>query len=384
MPKAHRATDPPFDNFTPQDKADYAEKSVELSFTNKAAEVLWRTLPQLPEGGVFGVVVRQTILHSDNASGLRKVLVEEFELKEICLFPDKVFSFSDAESAVIIGRRKAGGGNASVSYRRIRERQLASFRLDPSLLKARAVPQSRLFDQASHSFNLPDLGEVWDVLRDHPTLGTVSSVGQGLIYRGRDLPRGGLTHANERFVGARLGFVTFDTGLLLNQLPSSHWMNLRGDVIRRPVSGTTVGTPQVLLNYAPVSRGPWRLKALIDREGHPVTSNFITVRPTTASVSLEVLWALLNGPIANAFAYSHLGKRDNIVGDIRKIPIPLQCASAALDQAVAAYWDAASKQTQPAELDRCCFALMRKVSSYTSYHWISNNRSSASLPIGSV
>ena len=219
-------------------------------------------------------------------------------------------------------------------------------------MKARAVPQSRFIDQAFYSLNLPDLDELWGALRDRPTLETVSSVGQGLIYRGQDSPRGGLTYANERFAGAQLGFVTFDRGLLLNELPSRHWMNLSGDVVRRPMSGTTVGTPQVLLNYAPASRGPWRLKALLDRQGHPVTSRFIAVRPMEKSISLETLWALLNGPIANAFAYSHLGKRDNIVGDIRRIPLPLQCASAALDRAVAAYWDAASNQAQPAELER--------------------------------
>ena len=72
---------PPFDNFTPEDRLAYAGKSAKATFTNKAAEVLWRTLPQLPEGGVFGVVLPQTILHSDNAAALRKLIVEEFELK---------------------------------------------------------------------------------------------------------------------------------------------------------------------------------------------------------------------------------------------------------------------------------------------------------------
>src|ERR1019366_7569081 len=113
-----------------------------------------------------------------------------------------------------------------------------------------------------------------------------------------------------------------DRGLQLHELPTMHWMNLDPAVIRRVGSGATVGTPQVLLNYAPASRGPWRLKALIDKQGHPVTSNFITVRPTKSSYSLQTLWALLNSPIANAYAFSHLGRRHNIVGDMRKVPVP--------------------------------------------------------------
>ena len=103
-------------------------------------------------------------------------------------------------------------------------------------------------------------------------------------------------------------------------------MNLSSDVIDRKVTGATTGVPQILLNYAPVGRGPWRLKALIDRTGHPVTSRFITVRPRAHHVPLEYLWAVLNSPIANAYAYTHLMKRDILVGTMRLMPIPAATA----------------------------------------------------------
>src|SRR5450759_3305381 len=72
---------PPFDNFSPQERSHYKEQASEARFDNKAAEMLWRTLPELPDGGVFGVVLPQTILHSDNAKDLREFIVGEFELK---------------------------------------------------------------------------------------------------------------------------------------------------------------------------------------------------------------------------------------------------------------------------------------------------------------
>ena len=92
--------------------------------------MLRRTLPQLPEGGVFGVVLPQTFLHSGEARDVREFLVSQCELREICLFPDKVFSFSDAESAVLVGRRKNTNGRNQVRYRRIRENELRAFRSD--------------------------------------------------------------------------------------------------------------------------------------------------------------------------------------------------------------------------------------------------------------
>lgn len=97
---------PPFDSFTPREQQQYRDQDSGVRFVNKSAEMLWRTLPHLPEGGVFGVVLPQTVLHSDNARDLREFLGMECELREICLFPDKVFSFSDAESAVLVGRRR--------------------------------------------------------------------------------------------------------------------------------------------------------------------------------------------------------------------------------------------------------------------------------------
>jgi hypothetical protein len=303
--------------------------------------MLWRTLPQLPDGGIFGVVVPQTILHSDKCREPREFLVRNCEWKDVCLFPDRVFSFSDAESAIIIGRRKPAAALHTALYRRVRERELTLFRSDPSALPARDVRQSRFSGGKSFSFRIPEFEEIWIALSDNPTLADFASVGQGMIYRGTDLPQGGRTYREERFDGGRPGFVLFDRSLQLHKLPTLYWMNLAPEVIRRPVSGTTVETPQVLLNYARSSRGPWRLKALIDKLGHPVTSRFITVRPTNPVYSLEILWALLNSPVANAYAFSHLRKRDNIVGDIRKIPLPKTSSFERVEAAAGGYLMAA-------------------------------------------
>jgi hypothetical protein len=121
-----------------------------------------------------------------------------------------------------------------------------------------------------------------DACTDNPKLVDVADLGQGLIYHGEELQSGGTTYSDQQFVRSQPGFVLFNRGLQLHQLPNRYWMNLDPEVIRRAVSGTTVGTPQVLLNYAPASRGPWRLKALIDNHGHPITSNFMSVRPTNS------------------------------------------------------------------------------------------------------
>jgi hypothetical protein len=343
---------PPFDNFTPQEQQQYRDQDSGVRFVNKSAEMLWRTLPRLPEGGVFGVVLPQTVLHSDNARDLRKFLVSECELREICLFPDKVFSFSDAESAVLVGRRKTVSGQNEVGYRRIRDRELHRFRSDYIASTTRTDCQSRFSVDASFSLRLPELEEVWSACADNPTLSDIAVVEQGIIYHGQHLRRGATAYSTEWFPGSQRGFALFDSDVQLHQLPHRYWLNLDPAVIRWAGSRPAGGISQVLVNYAPASRGPWRLKALIDKQGHPVTSRFIPVRPTTSSYSLETLWALLNSPLANAYAYSHLGKRDNMVGDIRKIPIPKTRLFEGVERATTAYLAAASSETASAKLER--------------------------------
>src|SRR6202034_3441904 len=105
-----------------------------------------------------------------------------------------------------------------------------------------------------------------------------------------------------------------------------------------------------VLNYAPSSRGPWGLKALLDPKGHPVSSRFIAVRPNAGPYSILVLWAILNSPVANAFVFSHLGKRDNVVGDVKKMPLPVKVSFGGLETAATRYLKEASLTSASAQL----------------------------------
>ena len=101
-------------------------------------------------------------------------------------------------------------------------------------------------------------------------------------------------------------------------------MSLESDVIQAARHGTKTGIPQVLLNYARVSRGPWRLKGLLDPEGHAFTTRFVVVRSSGHSlIPQEFYWAVINSPIANAYAFTSCGKRDNLTGELNKLPVPI-------------------------------------------------------------
>ncbi len=312
---------PPFENFTKHDRKEYAKAGIAIQYVNKTAEVLVQILPQLRVGGVFGFVVPQGILHGANASELRHLICRDFEVREICRFPDKVFSFSDAESAIILGRRiRSSDTPRVVSYRRVYDSDMDAFRLDYVVSSKREVTQDTLCQSRYASFMLPSLPEVWEQMSALPTLGDITEVGEGLSFRSK-LPEGIRRWSHSAFPRAVRGFVRVGRSLQTHSHPREIWMNISAEVLAPARKGADM-LPQVLLNHVRASRGPWRIKAFMDREGHAFTNNYNAVRPKSKDVTLEFLWAMLNSALANAFAFTHASGRHNLPGVLEQVPVP--------------------------------------------------------------
>jgi type I restriction-modification system DNA methylase subunit len=347
---------PPFKDFSLTERQALAANSVSLQYGNKAAEMLWRVVTNMRPGAVFGVLLPQNILYSQNAAPLRQYLATNFEISEICLFPDKVFTFSDSESAVIVGRqspptRKTRDGQLqqeirNIVYKRVREGNIESFKRTYSATEDYDLQSSRFSAEEDWSFFVPDLEEVWEFCQKLPKFNEIAGIGQGFQFRSKKdplFPEGAITESLTRRSGLTRGFARLRESLQTHQQPDILNLNLDPSVIRRPGWGTVIGISQVLLNYAPVSRDKWRLKAFLDPEGHPVTSRFLVIRPRTKIWPIEALWGICNSPFANAYAYAFSSKRDLTAGLIRRMPVPdiSSKSLAALLKAVRAYLRAA-------------------------------------------
>jgi type I restriction-modification system DNA methylase subunit len=335
---------PPFSNFTRAEKAMYLQQGYAYAHRNKAAEMLYQTLPHLRPGAVFGVVIPQGFLHSDDAASFRAFIAREFELGEICLFPDKIFTFSDMESAILVGRRVTKSNKAtSLRYRRVREHDIERFKQSYTATTEQWVAQRRFVANADANMAIPDMEEVWAWCRYLPKCHEIVKIGKGLEYKNKTtLPPNTQTISLHPFPGAVSGFARISPALQIHGQPREVWMNINQSVIRRSGTGTTTGVPQVLLNHARVGRSPWRLKAVIDREGHAVTGRFLTLRPSSPSYPLDFVWAICNSPFANAYTYAHTMKRDVLRRTLNNMPVP--CASDSeiqhVVEAVHAYFDA--------------------------------------------
>lgn len=317
---------PPFAKFPTTERHSLVSSDARVSHVNKAAEILHRIATNMQPGAVFGTVLPQGLLHSKNTSSLRQLLTENFEINEICLLPDKVFT-SDMESVVILGRRlkHEKQNRGPILYRRVREQNIEDFRRSYEATYESHVQVSRFSDTNLWDFFVPELEEVWETCRELPQFSSIAEIGQGFSFLSKNklTSLGSLiTESNIPHKGLIEGFARLHQKLQTHQHPDKTWLNLDPQVIGNYRHGTTTETPQVLLNYSPVSRESWRLKAFLDREGHPVTSSFIVIRPRNANWPLEALWGICNSPFANAYSYVFSTKRHVLVGVMRHMPVP--------------------------------------------------------------
>jgi len=315
---------PPFEAFTSSQREQYRRTGSAVTAVTKATEMLKRTLPNLPVGGVFGIVLPQGALHDRESADVRKFVVRECDLLEIDLFADKLFEEGEAEVAVLMGQRRGAlPKRAGVTIRRVRETGMQAFKERLAFSSEEVVEQARFSAAPNHSLFVPELDEVWTYLRENPTLDRIAKVGQGLSHRGKEqLPANTWTVHEPAQEGDPRGYYNVSTDSVVYQAPRAVGINLDARVVATFRHGQPSGRPQVLLNYARTSRDPWKLKAFIDQKGLAFSSRFIGIRPHATGSDCIKLWAILNSPVANALAHSRTMKRDILTGMIRQLPLP--------------------------------------------------------------
>lgn len=185
----------------------------------------------------------------------------------------------------------------------------------------------------------PELDELWERLAWLPRLSELIAMQQGRQYQNEETleARGLLSRKPKKgFVPALL---RPDQECAIWSLPARVWID--PSIGNDPARGSRLesGIAQIVLNRVPLARGPWRLRAAVDDEGLAVSNRFVVFQPKEGGPSLRMLWALLNSPVANAFAYCALGRRAAPAKQWRAFPLPLvaQEAATAVESAAITY-----------------------------------------------
>lgn len=308
---------PPFEDFTWEERARYKG----LTSTHKPAEILNRVLKTPPK--LLGFVLPHIFISGRGYRSIRDILSQTYSSIEILALPDNVFSYSEADSVLLIA---SGKSNATIhlSVGQVYEKDLDKFYTDytPSFCKQSKInAEPEVF---SKTILLPELGDVWDALNPLSKLEDHASVHRGMKYNHSIKGVEGLKRvvSNQERENFAKGLHRVSGSLELYFIRGYKYLNISPTDMKDKAYEYDWGKPKIIANAFRRSRGHWRITSSPDYEGLYCTQNFhgIWVNDNTP---LEVISAILNGPIANAFISDlEMTSEEIRVSTLNNIPIP--------------------------------------------------------------
>ena len=323
-------TNPPFEDFTPDERIELRLQGVEPELPSKGGELLRRVLPALPEGALLGVVMPRALLDGRSYTVVRNELAEHFDLLEIVSLPDKIFTKSDAETSLLMARKRTAKkfSHNKVIFRQVREFDRSNFKRNYTATNEFAIAQANFPKSVPGNmplFWVPYLYTLWDSLNEFPRFGDFLEIHRGVEYEtGIISERKQSVIKSTPFKSGVPGVTCVGKQLAPFILGKPSYLETDSRFHRRNAWSLQWDKPKIIANAAPNSRGPWRISAAVDRQGLLCTEVFYAMWLKDGDVAfpLELFAAVLNGPIANAFIYEREGKRRNRKQTIEQIPFP--------------------------------------------------------------
>lgn len=304
---------PPFEIFNAEERALYPQVA---SISGARAEaVLGLTLQAAPKA--LGFVLPRAFLMDRAYRGQRHNIERLYREVELVSLPDGVFRVSQVESALLIARDLRQPNEPQIirsSEVDDSDRRSFAFTGMPSRTREEVRSAAQIDDG---SLWIPPLGPLWRRLAAMPRVGDFVEGHWGLRWHdGRQQHAGseqsgphrtlGLLRANDhrQFVHGR-----------------ATWLDTNPEHL---YGGGTLpwSSPKILCNAARLSRGYWRLAAIVDRGGLIASQQFVGLWPKTPGFDLDALAAVLNGPIANAYMADHSTEKRFRIRALLNVPLP--------------------------------------------------------------
>jgi hypothetical protein len=314
----------------------------------KPKELLRRVLPSIPIDGLLGIVLPKSFLSGDDYKDERKYLLEKFAILNVTELPEHVFTHATVETCVITAQRSKS--RKKTKYFIIDRSSREKFESEFYIPYADDVEQEYFNTIQGGQFIVPIMREIWDYLGKNPRLRDYAKIYKGVEY---EL---GLISNQRADVIKSIPFPNSQPGLWnvaddFQQftvesrehlsLDRRFWRNKDSQAWQLPWM-----TPKVIVPASRLSNGHWRFAAVLDREGLIVGRRFYAIWPSPDRLSLELLSAFLNSPIAQAFCFAHSYQQDTRGRIYGKIPLPrlLQHPTALIDDLVRSYIASSNKK----------------------------------------
>ena len=305
---------PPFGDFSPNAR----KAGADIQAPNKAVEALRRVLEYPPE--MLAFVLPRVFVNGQMYRDARKKLASLYSEIEIVGLPETAFQHSALETVLLIAHKAEANGTSLRTSNVERHDYQRFVRLGKPTWQTEAPPD--YLDVPNRAFWYGPVQQLLDELTYLPKLGETADVHRGIEYNVpfegnqdtlvSDTPRTGFVPG---LVNTREGFEPYGTY-------SHRYLNMDPDLMLYKAYRRPWDQPKVIANAARISRDRWVIAGAVDEQGLVCYQRFHGIWPRDGT-PVEVLAAVVNGPVANAFLSVHRTSRDNQVRTILRIPIPM-------------------------------------------------------------
>ncbi|MBA4228680.1 MAG: SAM-dependent DNA methyltransferase [Hyphomonas sp.] len=306
---------PPFEDFDADDrKSGIAQHDV-----SKPIAVLEEVIAANPAG--IGFVLPSSFIVEKRYRKVRALIESHYTSVEIVEIPDDVFSASRTAAALLIARDRRTVED--IPRITIRSSEV-TLRDRLPFLKAGVITRSRSLtrwvpDTPSGDLWVPALHEIWAYLFDRPKLGNHLELHRGIEWTAPQAT----AWSGEPQPGFEPGLHGVN-GHQQFQSPHPVWLDCRPESARGSAFKLPWDQTKLIINGVRLSRYSWRLAASFDASGLVCSQQFIGAWPKegVSDKELLALMAVLNSPIANAFATVFTLDQRYRLTTLRDIPLP--------------------------------------------------------------
>lgn len=312
---------PPFEDFKENERAKYSQALTRSH--SKPIAALDAILDAKPDA--LGFVLPPIFVDGKKFAKMRERVERLYHDVEIVELPERTFKASTLGSALLIARelRSTTAPKVSTLIRSSgvtqsdRENFLSTGAMSFSrtALRAEREPNGQLW--------IPELDEIWSYLSGNPRFKSIATIHRGLEWKPfhqtnaqSRAPQSGFA----RGLGNVSDLCQYSHGRVSYLDIRPRYLKPSSDVISYPWR-----KPKLIANAARKSRGAWNLAAFVDRKGLYASQQLFGIWPNDSAPSLEVMCAILNGPVASAFTKEHSTSTESrpLVDAVRNIPIPV-------------------------------------------------------------
>ncbi len=306
---------PPFEEFSPEDREKYS-----LAHVSQPGELFHRLLEDAPHEACIAFVLPQAFIFGSNFKAIRRKLAERFSRIHAVELPDRMFTHSVIESSIIICTepRTEGDTKVRVEFARVSDGGRGAFLADYSV-DYRDYAELDI-EQASESFRIPRLGTVWKSLVGGTTFQEVAELHRGLEWKPPFDE--GLYISNRPKEGFAPGYHVARKNSPFKTPQLKHLSTVQ-ETRRRHAFDLDWSRKKVFINSVRASRGPWRLTAFAEHRDRKASTNFTAAfMPPDSEWTPEVLAAVINSRVANAFVAVNCPGKHNLLNVLRRLPLP--------------------------------------------------------------